>query len=265
MSSKSYPQGENSKIKMQNAKLQLEIEKNINGKGKICVLPNEYLDPSEYIQDLIDQLKSDIFPLFKNKGFAPFTIARNIFCFIDHISALRYGIKKKKGEQTKRIRKLISEFAKFDSYTNSKYKRYADYIVQIYRHDLVHNVRPLPHEIQIIEKNGRKSSGICWFFISSELKHNAPKNFDRLAEYFTKVSNRKNLCHLRYIGNQIVINNYCLFFDLINFLKVYKDLLKDDEKLQKDFIENYKKIINNHKKIRNFILDKRKDKECKVL
>lgn len=242
---------------------ELEIIKN----NAVCVLPNKYLSPPCYIQDLINQLEQDIFPLFKVRGFAPFTISRNIFCFIDHVSALKYGIKNRKGEQTKRIINLISEFASFDSYIQGKYQSYAGYIVQIYRHDLVHNVRPFPHKFQIIEKNGKKSEGISWFFISSNMGKNSPriKTFNGLSKHLREVKNRKDLCHLRYIGNQVVINNYCLFFDLINFLFEYKNDLKINVSLQKSFIENYQKIANNYFEINNFILDKGKDKECRVL
>jgi hypothetical protein len=246
----------------QKTKLPSNIVKTINGENKVCVLLGEYLSPTEYIQDLIGQLKKDIYPLFKVKGSAPFTVARNTFCFIDHISALRYG---RNGNQTTRIKKLISEFAGFDSYINSKYKRYADYIVQVYRHDLVHNIRPFPHKFQIIDKVGNKSDGISWFFVSSYMKDTAPKprTFNKLADYFKNVRNRSGLCHLRYRGNDIVINNYCLFFDLVNFLKDYKELLKNDTELQKEFINNYKKIAREYLKLGSFILDKRQDKECR--
>jgi len=256
----------NAKVKMQKSKLRLKIVKNINGEDKVCVLRGKYLSHSEYIQDLINQLKRDIFPLFRVKGFAPFTISRNIFCFIDHVSVLRYGIKRQKGEQTKRIKKLISEFAKFDSYINSKYKLYADYIIQIYRHDLVHNVRPLPHEFQVIEKNGKGMKGISWFLTSSYIKDSAPKprTFNKLADYFKNVKNRKNLCHLRYAENQIVINNYCLFFDFVNYLKKYKKVLENDQKSQNNFTKNYQQIIKNHFEIKNFTLNKKRDKECEV-
>lgn len=251
------------------AKIQKYKETNWQTKksNKVCVLPNEYLSPSEYIDNLIDQLRQDIFPLFRVGGSAPFTISRNIFCFIDHISVLKYGYGNMRGGQTERIKKLISEFANFDSYIQSKYERYASYIVQVYRHDLVHNVRPFPHKFDIINKTVKKQKYISWFFVSSEIDKNyqGRKTFKKLTKHFINTKNRKNLCHLRYIGNQIVINNYCLFFDFVNFLKEYQKLLRNNKKLRDKFINNYQKIINNHFEINNFILDKRKDKECKIL
>jgi len=241
----------------------LKIIKKIKGKVKLCVLPEEYLTPDEYVDDLINQLKKDIFPLFGVSGRAPFTVLRNAFCFIDHISQLIYGTG---GAQTPRMRKIIYELASFDSYINRKYKRYADYIIQIYRHDLVHNIRPLPKVIQIIDKKGKKFYGISWFFISSEIDSAAPKSFKALMKYFNKDSNRKNLFHLRYIGNQIYINNYCLFFDLVNFLENYKKKIGGDIRLQKKFAENYRKIVEkNLEKIKSFKLDKRQDKEVKFI
>jgi len=251
---------------MKSTGLQLEIVKNIDKKKKVCILPGEYLSPAEYIQDLINQLRKDIYPLFKVRGHALFTIARNTFCFIDHVSLLRYGAN---GNQTERIKKLIGEFAKYDSdkklYINSKYKRYADYIVKIYRHDLVHNVRPFPHKFQIIDKTSNKSDGISWFYIASYIKDNTPKprTFNKLAEYLKNIRNRSGLCHLRYRGNDIVINNYCLFFDFVNFLRDYKNLLSTDKNLQEEFAENYEKLVNQYCRIKDFILDKGKDKECR--
>lgn len=255
----------NSKIKMQKTKLKLEIIKIENNEWKLLVLPGEYFTSEEYIGNLIEQLKSDVFPLFKVAGSAPFTISRNVFCFIDHISALLFGIQKKRGEQTERIIKTIFEFAKFDTYINSKYKKYAEYIVQIYRHDLVHNVRPLPKIIKIIEKKEQKlKKGITWFYISSEIHPRAPKSFNSLKRYFNNTKNRKNLFHLRYIGNQIYVNNYCLFFDLVNFLDGLEKCVENDNRLATKIALNYKKIVkNNLNKIENFILDKNKDKEVK--
>lgn len=240
----------------------------IDGKEKVCVLPGEYLSPEEYVQDLINQMKKDIYPLFNVKGNAPFTISRNIFCFIDHVSCLKYGyLKKTEGEQTIRIKKMISEFASFDSYINNKYKIYAPYIVQIYRHDLVHNIRPFPHKIKIIKKGKSvKVDMESWFLISSDIGNDypKPKTFNKLAEYFINTSNRKGLCHLRCSNNQIVINNYCLFFDLINFLYEYKALLKNGDEQDK-FAKNYVSIVDRgFNKIKDFTLDKNEDKECKI-
>ena len=117
------------------------------------------------------------------------------------------------------------------------------------------------------DKNGNGSQGVSWFFISSDIGKNPPKpkTFLKLSKHFENTKNRKNLCHLRYIGNQIVINNYCLFFDFVNFLKEYQELLRNDKKLRDEFIKNYGEIINDHLEIKNFILDKRKDKECRIL
>lgn len=249
---------------MQNSKLQLEIIKSDKNKFYLCILPKKYITPIEYIEDLIDQLRKDIFPLFSTKGAAPFTVLRNTFCVVDHVSKLIYN---STSSQTKRMKKLLCKLSKFDSFINTKYRMYSSYIVQIYRHDLVHNVRPLPKIIKIIEKNNNKTSNvISWFAISSEIHYTAPKDFDSLKNYIKNTKNRKNLGHLRYIGNQIFINNYCMFFDLINFLEEYKDSLSKDKNLQETFAKNYENIVrSNLNKIENFVLDKNKDKEVKIL
>lgn len=232
---------------------------------KVCVLTDEYLTPEEYIKNLIEQLRKDIFPLFNTTGFAPFTILRNTFCFIDHVSALRYGIRDKNGEQTGRMKRVIDHFALSDNYINSKYKEYSDYLIQIFRHDLVHNVRPLPKKIKVIEK-GRsdREEKISWFIVDSYIHDNAPCKFNALCDYFKKVRNRKGLNHLRYYRNEIWVNNWCLFFDFVNYLNIYKNDINRNQKLKKDFLKHYKLLVErNLHKIKDFVLDKNKNKEVK--
>jgi len=238
------------------------VKKNNKGENVVDV-GSGYLSPIEYIDDLINQLKGDIFPLFEVSGYAPFTIARNTFCFIDHVSSLKYGTI----NQTGRIKRIISEFASFDSYIQGKYKLYADYIVQVYRHDIVHNVRPFPHKIKVVEKNGSKQDKISWFAVSSDIGNSLPKpeTFEKLTVHFKVTKNRKGLCHLRYYGDNVVINNYCLFFDLVNFLLEYKHNLESDSNLQNEFVNNYQNIVEHYFEIKNFTLDKSKDKECKLI
>lgn len=227
-----------------------------------CVsVGTEYFRPEEYIQNILDQLRNDIFPLFN--GTPLFTIARNTFCFIDHISAIKFGINKTRGEQTIRIKKLLSEFASFDQYSNEKYRRYASFIIQVYRHDLVHNIRPFPHTIEVIETNGSKTNKTSWFAIVQQVRNMPdPATFDNMANYFLNIRNRSGLCHLRYMGDQVVINNFCLFFDLVNYLKEYKKSLNGDKEEKQNFVINYQKIVDKCPKIQNFVLDKRIDKEC---
>src|SRR5690554_503210 len=126
---------------MTSSNLPSDLIKNITGQDCVCVLPGEYFSPQQYIQNLIDQLRGDIFPLLNAN--AIFTVARNTFCFIDHVSSLKLG-PNYNGNQTDRIETILKEFAHFDSYINSKYTKYAKYIVQVYRHDIVHNIRPFP-------------------------------------------------------------------------------------------------------------------------
>ena len=87
---------------MTNPNLPNDLIKNIKGQDCVCVLPGEYFNPQEYIQNLIDQLEADIFPLLKTG--AIFTLARNTFCFIDHVSSLKLG-QNYNNNQTDRIKK----------------------------------------------------------------------------------------------------------------------------------------------------------------
>lgn len=245
---------------MTTSNLPSDLIKNIKGQDCVCVLPGEYFSPQQYIQNLIDQLEGDIYPLLKTH--ATFTVARNTFCFIDHVSSLKLG-PNYNNNQTDRIEAILKEFAGFNPYINSKYNKYAQYVVQVYRHDIVHNIRPFPHQIRIVDKNGA-SNKTSWFILSQE----GPQNltFEQASSYFQNVNNRKNLCHLRYYGDQVFVNNWCLFFDLVNFLHEYKKELDTDNSAQGNFVDNYKKILDkNYNKIADFELDKTADKECVFL
>lgn len=245
---------------MANSSLPNDLIKNINGQDCICVLPGEYFSPQQYIQNLIDQLKGDIFPLLKNSSI--FTVARNTFCFIDHVSSIKLG-PNYGNNQTERIEAILQEFAIFDSYINSKYQRYAKYIIQVYRHDIVHNIRPFPHQITIVDKNGR-SNKTSWFVLSQEGPQDL--SFQEASQYFNNAKNRKNLCHLRYSGDQVFVNNWCLFFDLVNYLKDYKQELETDSIVRDNFVNNFKSLFEkNYCKIDCFVLDKTADSECVFL
>lgn len=244
-----------SKFGTTNGQLPVEITQE-RVKNKLIVLPGESFTPQEYVQNLITQLEHDIFPLFSIKGSAPFTIARNSFCFVDHISRLIYG---KKKNQTWRMKKVLKEFAPNEAYINNHYSDYAPYLVQLYRHDLVHNVRPLPKEITIRE-NQKNTKTTSWFFMFS--KHETGTSFDELKTNFNKSKFRKGYCHLRYTGNQVVINTNSLFFDLIIFLEALVKQLDASKSLRTNFTDNYYAVIEeNYFKINKLLLDKDKNKE----
>lgn len=236
------------------------LPKNLISKDSMIVLPGESYSPQEYVLNLVDQLEADIFPLFKVQGAAPFTIIRNSFCYVDHISRLFYGKNGKNNNQSVRMRKIISQFADSDEYMNNNYQNYAPYLIQLYRHDLVHNIRPLPKQIKVM-KDGELSNETSWFFIFS--KHDYSLSFDDFTKKFQEKRFRNGFGHLRYTDNQIAINTQSLFFDLVIFLKKLAKKLEHDKNLQKKFIKNYNKIIDeNYFKIDNrIILDKDANKE----
>jgi hypothetical protein len=243
------------------SRLKTSLIRKSKRKYYLTVLPSEEFEPYKYVENLVEQMKADIFPLLASKRGA-FTVPRNCFCFIDHISSLQLLDKYPK-DQTKRIEEILGSFMPYDTYINSKYQRYSAYIVQVYRHDLVHNIRPFPHSIKVIELGTKKEvQRVAWFILSDLVKSDAPRSFDSLSDYFRQARNRKGYGHLRYHGNQVHINNFCLFFDLVNYLVDLAELLKTDFNLQKTVAENYQSISEKHFEIGGgFVLNKNADKE----
>lgn len=212
---------------------------NYEKSGEMIVLPGQCYKPGEYFQDLIDQLRDDIYPLFLTVGGAPFTVTRNIFCYVDHLSQLVHGVG---GSQNKRMKKVIKELGATDSTLSTSYSRYADYLVQIYRHDLVHNVRPLPKLIKI-EKNGVVKREV-WFRTISPVKEDVQLGFESNRTRMSDAVRRSSLKHLKVVNGTVTIDTFRLFFDVILLLDDYKNRVMSDEKLRNKIVSNYYRIIS---------------------
>ncbi len=212
------------------------------------------ITPSEYIGVLIDQLRDDVYPLLNSPevtaGGAPFTVLRNIFCYIDLVSMLRYGPDKNSsyGKGTGNISKLLMSFGPKDM--KARYRKYSKYLIQIYRHDLVHTVEPRLKIMKIISNNTNIIQLIGWSIRSDCMNKQKYKsiiyNFDIGAKLMRSDSFRKNeFLHLRFDENSMspVINTIAFFFDLVNYLFDYQNSLTKDEDINKEFALNYVQMV----------------------
>jgi len=250
--------------------------------GKLLGITDKPVTPAHYIQNLIDQLENDIFPVLCRGQDDPtissdaFTVLRNVFCFIDHVSSLLFRhkrYKKRRGgyrniTQTEYMILSLNSFMKEDIYINSKYREYSSYLVQIYRHDLVHHVHPLPHFIwvrNIGERKNTRKRKVSGFVVYNKKPKRLSDKIGDLIDDFKSRRNRNNLCHLRYMHNSIVINSYCIFFDCVNYLLYVRDQLKANAIKREKLLENYSNIVNYKKymNINGFVLDKYKNRRCK--
>jgi hypothetical protein len=206
---------------------------------------NKFITPREHLQDLIDQLHGDIFPLLKvpevTAGGAPFTVLRNIFCYMEYVALLRFG--KKRNSESGNLEKMLDDFGPEDM--KARYRIYKKYLIQLYRHDLVHLTSPRMKIIQI--KNDRNRIAYAGFFIISDVvgQNNVQKkskilgDFDQACSLMRSVNFRKNsFIHLRLSESTITINTLVMFFDLINYLKDYQASLAKEEELNRNFAEN---------------------------
>ncbi|MFA6475666.1 MAG: hypothetical protein WCV88_05750 [Patescibacteria group bacterium] len=194
---------------------------------------------SDYCEKLMNQLKDDIFPLFRTKGFAPFTIARNCFCYIDHIARLRFG----KDGSMGNINKLMDDFGSYP-FIKEQYKLYKFDLQQTYRHHLVHNVDPWPM-VRQIKLHQRIETHVIGFHIKSKLPNSVKqKRFSILKRKFSEEKFRAGLCHLRYDKNyNPIINTYCLFFDTIDYISRYRAILSTDDNEERDFAKHFIDLV----------------------
>lgn len=225
--------------------------------------------PAKYIGNLVDQIESDIFPLlFFTKGHAPFTVLRNLFCFLDHATRLRYGNDKIKlgtmFEKSDPSNQKNKKNEKFGAYKHIQ-KRYFEvhpFLIQMYRHELVHHIRPFPKFIsfEVINSSGdvvEAGTQRIGFNISpnvnKKLIKSSLESFDQMYNFMKKEKNRTDFGHLRSFRNpktleyeSFVFNVLCFMFDVVEYLKRYIVVLKKDRKEQESFVRHYQSIIKSN-------------------
>ena len=219
--------------------IKLTVEKS---EVMICV-ETHFESAEEHLESLIGQLKDDIFPLFRVKGNAPFTILRNTLSFCDYISRLHFGKKGSSGD----LSRLFDSFGSYD-YIKERYLEYKKYLIQLYRHEVIHTIRPWSKGM-LLRKSGNLKFGNVGWNIKSKLPKEVEKKiskekdkdkFDKLYSLLKEENNRKNLFHLRLSkkSNSPVINTYCFFFDLVDYLKNFIELVNSDADIERALLEN---------------------------
>jgi hypothetical protein len=242
---------------------------------------NQIDTPVKYINSLVDQIEEDVYPLlFFTKGHAPFTVLRNLFCFLEHTARLRYGNDDGKLYQLftrnnpKSKRKFNDE--QFGTYEHIQ-KRYFDvhqFLIQMYRNELIHHIRPFPKYIPFEVRNSKNiviTAGIqeIGFFISSninsKLLNKDISSFNEVYEFMKVKNNRTDFTHLRSVQDLetkeykcFVFNVLCFMVDIVHYLKNYADLLDKKYEKQVEFIDNFKSIVNDNltKPNTTIVLDK---------
>lgn len=206
------------------------------------------ITPREHLQDLLDQLRNDIYPLFKpsvTSGGAPFTVLRNIFSYLDYVALLRFGPRGAYGNGMSKIDKLLDDFGPKDM--KGRYKQYKDYLIQIYRHDLVHLTSPRLKIMKIIRNKEEKIEIVGFFIASDTFNDKKEEKKKRILHDFeqgcllmkSEKFREDNFFHLRLRKNTPIINSISMFFDLANYIKEYQTSLANEEELNKIFAKHF--------------------------
>lgn len=199
-----------------------------------------------HLDNLLSHLEGDIFPLLsKTDGKAPFTVLRNVLCYCDCIARLQYGRKGSSGD----LDQLFDHFGPYE-YIQKRYRRYKKYLVQVYRHELVHTVRPWSKVMFVKDNNNLSLSYVRWS-VTGQLNtetQSSSNDFQKLKKLLAIEGNRKNLVHLGVDRHEsespvIIINTYCFLFDLVNYIEELKKKPGENDQLKENFMKNLIEII----------------------
>lgn len=191
---------------------------------------DKQVTPRDHIGNLVDQLRGDIYPILERN--APFASLRNIMCYAEYAALLRYGTAGARSESGN-LNRLFGHFSygRFER----DYRRYASYLIQLYRHDLVHLTAP---RMKVIQTTIRGTTGIsvAGFSIDSSCIHG---DYDALCSQMKQESFRSGLAHLRLDATNIHIHAQSLYFDLIHFLTDWQGELSHSDLENRSFAENF--------------------------
>jgi len=261
---------EKDKKQIEKKLIELAEIKDANQIEPILKYNNKFVTPREHLQDLIDQLRGDVFPLINPNvtgSGAPFTVLRNIFCYMEYIALLRFG--RKRNSESGNLEKLLDCFGPED--IQSRYRVYKKYLIQLYRHDLVHLTSPRMKIIQIKDNNKNQIDFAGFFMVADIIGPDKDQkklqifgDFDQACSLMRSSEFRKNsFIHLRLARSTITINTISMFFDLINYIKDYQASLAKEEELNRNFAENLIKANLNSavKLVKELPIDISKNKQ----
>lgn len=236
--------GESEKRTLKNLIVQSIQLNNLDTDQPKVFVETKFHSAIDHLNDLLSHLEADIFPLLSKTAVkAPFTVLRNILCYCDCVARLQYGKKGSSGD----LEQLFENFGPYE-YIQKRYKEYKKYLIQLYRHDLVHTVRPWS-KIMFVKLNEGITLDVVGWFVTAQLNKDTEQSatdFNQLKNLLKEENKRKNLVHLRVDktnSKSPVINTYCFLFDLVNYIEEFKKELANDCQVMENFMKNLIEII----------------------
>jgi hypothetical protein len=168
-------------------------------------------EAANYLSMLIETLENDVAALFTTEGRAPFAIAREVLCYVDHLGSLFTG---RSGRRTSEAAKAY--IARYLADVDASYGETGGLLYDMYRHGTVHNFAP--------SKLRRKGQTITWLVYEGE----------REAEVYLWPSEQVRVRHLMLYTpygsskSWLPVSTRCLFDDLKSSIEKFRDELLDD-------------------------------------
>lgn len=110
-------------------------------------------EAATYLTELRDTVRANVRPLTQIPGGAPFTVCREVFCYVDHLGHLFTGLNGR-GDVGRRFTQFLREVL---GQIDPGYRQWADVIYQIFRNGPVHEFAP-----KVLENNAGQVLG--WGF-----------------------------------------------------------------------------------------------------
>lgn len=190
-------------------------------------------------EELKEQILLEIAPILhvgQSQGgyFGP---SRSILCFVDFLGALYHGYDEREDKEylsgkSKRRTISKSEYAVeflnnvFGEKIDPNYRIEGETLFKMYRHGLVHLYQPK----SFVQSNGR---GLTW------IAYKGPRVDANVSVGNTRVSGVSHMCKITHPENQnwdcLAISINCLYYDLIQAIDVYMEMLEQDVTLQEKF------------------------------
>lgn len=213
------------------------------------------------LEEVKEQILYDITPIlhlgYSSGGY--FGVTRQIACMFDFLGALYFGFdsikdvesrKRGKVRQIRRIakpEKALSFIEEILGSLDENYKVNGKYLIEMYRNGLVHLYQPK----ELILKGGK---------ILKWLPYKGPRTNDIIVNHKWII---KGATHLHIIEDRgqsfLPVSIKCLYDDLMTSIDVYVSKLRDQDKLQKNFISCANEICTPDKLEEMDVLWERED------
>lgn len=201
-------------------------------------------------EELKEQILLEISPIIyigQNPG-GYFGVSRQILCLIDFLGALYVGYDEKKDKKYQNSKGKIRDISRSDQAIkfiqevmgekiDPYYKTNGEIIYKMYRHGLIHLYQPK----SFLQKNGRKLSWVAY---------KGPRENTSLVigeKKFVSVRHAGRITDLDDNCEYLAISINCLYYDLIQSIDIYINLLEQDKSLQEKFVTTANAICDLEK------------------